>query len=738
MSTILKNLNPAQREAVLHGDGPLLIFAGAGSGKTRVLTHRIAHLIRERGVSPWRILAVTFTNKAAKEMRARVEALVGGSVARDMWLGTFHAMCARVLRIEADAAGLDSDFTVYDGADQTTLVKECLKELGLGENTNVKPGAILGLIGKAKENLIGPEAYRRHYGSSPMEDIAGRVYRLYQERLHANNALDFDDLIMQAVLLLRREPAVLEKYSSRFEHVLVDEYQDINNGQYELVKLLAGGHRNLCVVGDDDQSVYGWRGANVRLILRFETDYPDAAIVKLEQNYRSTANILEAAHAVVSRNRSRREKKLWTEADAGEPIRLHAANNEREEAMWVAERILNDRAQEKRRWQDFTILYRTNTQSRIFEEVFVKYRIPYRIIGGLRFFERKEVKDIVAYLRLALNPHDAVSLRRVINVPQRGIGATSFGRIEAFASKESLSLFDACRLVESIPDVQTRTKRAVAGFVSLVDRLRAASETLPVTDLARLAMEESGYLAMLQEDRSLESRTRHDNLMEFLAAAKDFSTGGEENALRGFLENVSLMSDADEVAEDDDAVVLMTLHTAKGLEFPVVFMVGMEEGILPHIRSLTDEDELAEERRLAYVGITRARERLFMTFAFTRQMFGSYQTNVPSRFLADIPDSVVEGRPPRGLSAPWSGETRSGRSIWEQMQKSDVNGPKPQRPASGADSPFKVGTKVRHAKFGEGTVVAVSGSGDDAQVSVAFPGDGIRKLLVSMAKLERV
>jgi DNA helicase-2/ATP-dependent DNA helicase PcrA len=738
MSSILENLNPAQREAVLHGDGPLLIFAGAGSGKTRVLTHRIAYLIRERGVSPWHILAVTFTNKAAKEMKGRVEALVGGSVARDMWLGTFHAMCARILRVEADAAGLNSDFTIYDTGDQTAIVKECLKELGLGENQNVRPAAILGLISKAKENLIGPEAYRRHYGGSPMEDIAARAYRMYQERLLENGALDFDDLIMQAVLLLRRNTEVLAKYSERFRYVLVDEYQDINNSQYELVKLLAGGHRNLCVVGDDDQSVYGWRGANVRLILRFETDYPDAAIVKLEQNYRSTANILEAAHAVVSKNRSRRDKKLWTEAGAGELIHLHAANNEREEAMWIAERILDGRAREKRRWQDFTILYRTNFQSRVFEDVFLKYRIPYRIIGGLRFFERKEVKDIVAYLRLALNPHDAVSLRRVINLPQRGIGATSFGRIEAFASTAGISLFDACRQVESIPDVQTRTKRAVAGFVALVDRLRAASETLPVPDLAKMAMEESGYLDMLREDRSQESETREENLMEFLSAARDFGRGGEDDSLRAFLENVSLMSDADEMTEDDDAVVLMTLHTAKGLEFPVVFMVGMEEGVFPHNRSLTDEDELAEERRLAYVGITRARERLFMTFAFTRQMFGSCQTNAPSRFLADIPDSVLKGRPPRTIAAPWSGGPRTGPSIWEQMQKKSVEGPRPARPAPVGDSPFKVGTKVRHAKFGEGTVVAVSGSGDDAQVSVAFPGDGIRKLLVSMAKLERV
>ncbi|HEY3268135.1 MAG TPA: DNA helicase PcrA [Armatimonadota bacterium] len=741
MATILDNLNPAQRDAVLHGDGPLLIFAGAGSGKTRVLTHRIAHLISERNVTPWQILAVTFTNKAANEMKSRIEALVGGAVARDMWVGTFHAICARLLRYDGDKNGLDPRFTVYDDSDQIALVKECLKELDLADNKNIQPRAILSLISKAKEKLIPSEQYRRHFGGGHMEDIAGSVYRLYEERLSANNALDFDDLLMQAVLLLRARPEVLEKYAERFRYVLVDEYQDINTAQYHLVKLLASRHRNLCCVGDDDQSIYGWRGANVELILAFERDYPDARVVKLEQNYRSTGNILSAAHAVVSKNRTRKEKKLWTESEAGEKIQLFAAQSEREEAMWVGERIREYHAGTKRCWwKDFAILYRTNAMSRVFEDVFMAYKIPYRIVGGLRFYERKEVKDLVAYLRVVGNTSDSVSLRRVVNVPPRGIGATSFGRVEEFAARNGISLFDACARASEIDGVIPKTRAAITNFVSIIRTLQVDAETRTITELARKAMDDSGYLAHLKQDKSTEAQARVENLMELLTVTQEFESRGTDGSLSAFLESVSLMSDIDEAPENEDAVVLMTLHSAKGLEFPIVFLVGMEEGIFPHIRSLNDQNGLEEERRLAYVGITRARSELFMTYAFRRQVFGSSQANAVSRFVGDVPPELInDRRPGQSLAPPWRGEPRTGPSLWEQMQQRSVSGPPPApSPRPTPATPFKPGRKVKHAKFGEGTVVDVKGAGDDLQVTVAFPEAGVRKLMLAYAKLELI
>lgn len=740
MSDILQNLNPAQQDAVRHGAGPLLIFAGAGSGKTRVLTHRIAHLISEHDVSPRRILAVTFTNKAAQEMKTRVEALVGDDLARDMWIGTFHAICSRLLRYDGAQNGIDPAFVVYDDSDQMVVVKECLKDLGLADHKHINPRAVLSLISKAKEQLIIPEQFSRHFSSSPLEDIAGSVYRLYQEKLFENTALDFDDLIMQAVLLLRAQPDVLAKYQDRFEHILVDEYQDINNAQYHFIKLLAARHRNLAVVGDDDQSIYGWRGANVALILAFERDYPDARVIKLEQNYRSTSTILNAAHAVVAKNRSRKAKKLWTEQGEGERIRLFAAHSEREEAMWVAERILDARAGKKRAWRDFAILYRTNAQSRVFEDQFLAYKIPYRIVGGLRFYERKEVKDIIAYLRLILNPNDAVSLRRVINVPPRGIGATSFGRVEGHASARGISLFQACEQVSEIQGVIPKTRNAIQAFVALIHSLRHEAAVLNVHDIAAKTMEASGYLDMLRKDKTPEAQARLENLMEMLTVTQEFQGQNGDQSLTHFLEGISLKSDADDAPEDEDAVVLMTLHSAKGLEFPVVFLVGMEEGIFPHIRSLNEDKELEEERRLAYVGITRAREELYMTYAYARQVFGSAQANAVSRFVGEIPPELVDDRRPGATKpAPWAGEPRTGPSLWEQMQKRNVSGPA-SRPAPGknAAAAFRVGERVRHAKFGDGLVVSVHGSGDETQVSVAFANAGLKKLLLAYAKLEKI
>jgi DNA helicase-2/ATP-dependent DNA helicase PcrA len=738
MPSILDNLNPAQRDAVLHYEGPLLIFAGAGSGKTRVLTHRIASLIAVHGVRPWNILAVTFTNKAAGEMKSRIKALVGESVAREMWVGTFHSICARILRYDGDKNGIDGNFVVYDDADQISVVKQCLKDLGLADNKAIAPRAVLSLIGRAKEKLVIPEEYSRHFGGSYMEDIAGSVYRAYQEKLFAANALDFDDLIMQAVLLIRARPDVLEKFADRFRFILVDEYQDINNPQYQLIKLLASKHRNLCCVGDDDQSIYAFRGADVALILAFERDYPDATVVKLEQNYRSTGNILAAAHAVVSKNRGRKEKKLWTAQEGGARIALFAAQSEREEAMWVAERI-TAACSSGRTWHDFAVLYRTNAQSRIFEDVFMSYRIPYRIVGGLRFYERKEIKDIVAYLRLALNPSDSVSLRRVVNLPPRGIGATSFGRIEQFSAQNGISLFEACERVGEIVGVIPRTRTAAAGFVSVVRALRQEAETMDVHDLVATALDTTGYVKWLKEDQTEESKTRIENLMELLTVTQEFQQRSEDRSLRAFLEGVSLMSDIDEAPEQEDAVILMTLHSAKGLEFPAVFLVGLEEGLFPHMRSLEDKESLEEERRLAYVGMTRAREELFLTYAFSRQVFGMTQNNPASRFIRDVPAELLDDRrSAKTAAAPWAGSPRTGPSLWEQMKNRNVSGPAPRMERPVAPSPYRVGQKVKHPKFGTGVVVTAQGSGDDAQVTVAFPDAGIRKLLLAYAKLEAV
>lgn len=739
MPSILDNLNSAQRDAVLHHEGPLLIFAGAGSGKTRVLTHRIAHLIADHGVSPWNILAVTFTNKAANEMKERIEKLVGSSVAREMWVGTFHAICSKILRIDGNKNGLDRNFVVYDGSDQTAVIKRCLKDLGLSDNKNIQPSAVLHLISRAKEKLVIPEQFSHHFGGSPMEDIAGSVYRLYQEELFSSNALDFDDLIMQTVLLLRAQPAVLEKYQEKFRHILVDEYQDINKAQYELIKCLAAKHRNLCCVGDDDQSIYRFRGANVGLILAFDRDYPETTVVKLEQNYRSTGNILDAAHAVVAKNETRRDKKLWTEQAAGEKLRLFAANSEREEAMWVAERMQDGRAAKGREWRDFAVLYRTNAQSRQFEDVFLSYRIPYRIVGGQRFYERKEVKDIVSYLRLALNPAEAVSLRRVSNVPPRGIGQTSFGRVEEFATRNGITLFEACERVDEIQGVIPKARAGVAAFVEIVRRLSREMETLSVRDLTAKAMEISGYLDMLRAEKTTEAETRIENLQELLTATQEFEQYSEDKSLRAFLEGVSLMSDLDAAPEDENAVVLMTLHSAKGLEFPVVFMVGMEEGIFPHSRSAEDKDELEEERRLAYVGITRAREELYLTHALSRLVYGMQQMNRVSRFVNDIPSEVLDDRrASHAVPPPWANQPRTTPSLWEQMQKRNVTGPARRTATPDNATPFKVGQKVRHAKFGTGVIVTAQGAGDDAQVSVAFPDAGVKKLLLAYAKLEKI
>jgi DNA helicase II / ATP-dependent DNA helicase PcrA len=1099
-SPLLDGLNPTQREAVLYGDGPLLLFAGAGSGKTRVLTHRIAHLILERGVRPRNVLAVTFTNKAAKEMRERLEKLVGSGATKELWAGTFHSTCARLLRERGDSIGLPRDFVVYDDDDQLTVIKECLHQLNL-DDRQYAPRAVLSFISRAKEKLIEPEHFKEHF-SGLFENVVARIYTLYQEKLSLNHALDFDDLIGKAVRMLQQREDVREYYQNKFKYVLVDEYQDVNMSQYKLTQLLSDGTRNICIVGDDDQclppatpisvpngfaaietleagdfilatggdatlkpalvsrvhkshysgdmfeiktdgvqlrgtpghrvfarlsaapgqeryfvylmyrsdrgyrvgmtkasrrgwkggeamdqvgfivrsnqehadkmwilksvstfgearfweeffaaryglptmvfhstgrstlmggdewierlydsldteaaakrlmeelhlesnfphhrpqggarrqsvtftmfggyrtsrtmrlgdhriqwcarrpdlaeklqeegfpvrpsklsgfkmetcrvdyrdavqlarraaaagdmevsyrarvagetyqicplshvhpgmhilveengiltdrevqsvekhsydgpvydlevddyhcyvsggmlvhnSVYGWRGADIEIILGFESDYPDAKIIKLEQNYRSTKTILEAAYAVVSRNRGRKDKKLWTQNPDGEAVLVWEAMNEQEEAVYVAQVVREALEEGTRRYSDFAILYRTNAQSRVLEEVFINYRIPYQIVGGVRFYERREIKDLMAYLRLIHNPFDSVSLKRIVNVPTRGIGATSWARIEETAQRRGVSLWDAIADLEGI-DLKPSIRKAIQGFTALIVSLRSRREQPSVTKLVEAILEETGYKRILEADKTVEAQSRLENVQELLTVTQQFEHTSEDPTLRGFLEQTALIADIDSLGgEGADAVVLMTLHSAKGLEFPEVFLVGLEESIFPHFRTLQDDKSLEEERRLAYVGITRARERLHLTFAARRTIFGNIQINPPSRFVRDIP--LEHLAVPAGGRIPGFARTRqrelhsyTGGPAAGKSAATPATPPKPTTPVGGA-SPFKPGEKVKHAVFGQGVVVGCTGMGDDAQVTVAFPNVGVKKLVAGYARLEK-
>ncbi len=736
-STLLDGLNPTQREAVLYGDGPLLLFAGAGSGKTRVLTHRIAHLILERGVRPRNVLAVTFTNKAAKEMRERLEKLVGPGAGKELWAGTFHSTCARLLRERGESIGLPRDFVVYDDDDQLTVIKECLHQLNL-DDRQYAPRAVLSFISRAKEKLIEPDNFKEHF-TGFFENVVARIYTLYQEKLTLNHALDFDDLIGKAVRMLQQREDVREYYQNKFKYVLVDEYQDVNLSQYKLTQLLSNGTRNICIVGDDDQSVYGWRGADIEIILGFEADYPDAKTIKLEQNYRSTKTILETAYSVVSRNRGRKDKKLWTENPDGEAVLVWEAINEQEEAVYVAQTIREALDEGTRRLSDFAILYRTNAQSRVLEEVFINYRIPYQIVGGLRFYERREIKDLMAYLRLIHNPFDSVSLKRIVNVPARGIGATSWAKIEDSAQKRGVAVWDAIADLDGL-DLKPSIRKAIQGFTALIASLRSRRESLSVTKLVETVLEETGYKRLLEAEKTVEAQSRLENVQELLSVTQQFELTSEDPTLRGFLEQTALIADIDSLGgEGADAVVLMTLHSAKGLEFPEVFLVGMEEGIFPHFRSLQDDKSLEEERRLAYVGITRAREQLHLTFAARRTIFGNIQINAPSRFVRDIPLEFLAV--PAGGRIPGFARTR------QRELHSYSGGPAQQKaPGSGGAivgggggvTPFKPGEKVKHAVFGQGVVVGCTGIGDDAQVTVAFPNVGVKKLVVGYARLEKL
>lgn len=749
---LLVRLNPSQQEAVLHKDGPLLIFAGAGSGKTRVLTHRIAYLVGRHGIRPRNILAVTFTNKAATEMKERLQRLLGLEATKEMWVGTFHATCARMLRERGKDIGLEREFTVYDDGDQITLMKECLSQLNL-DDRQYAPRAVLSLISKAKEKLIAPADFGTHF-HGVFEGVVSKLYTLYQEKLTQNRAVDFDDLIMLSVRLLEQREDTREYYQNKFRYVLVDEYQDINNAQYRLVSLLSGKWGNFCVVGDEDQSVYSWRGADISIILRFDRDFHDAKVIKLEQNYRSTQTILDAAYSVVKNNRGRKDKKLWTENPAGDMIHLFEAMNEQEEAVFVADKVLAATQTKKRVLSDFAVLYRTNAQSRTLEEVFNNYRVPYKIVGGVRFYERREIKDLVCYLRLVQNPYDSVSLRRIINVPARGIGSGTWQKIELKAQVENLSLWEVVADLSSIEGVRATTRKAVESFVALIATARgqAGSGAWGVTKVLTEVIENTGYIRELERERTIEANTRIENIRELMTATQQFEATTEDPTLYGFLEQTALIADIDalEDADANERVVMMTLHAAKGLEFPVVFLVGLEEGVFPHSRSLQNDSELEEERRLAYVGITRAKEELFLTYATRRTIFGNTNIGTLSRFVREVPKELM--KLPRSLqnrtTFGGSGTSLSAKAVrdeysqvpesWDDARTATRAADRAKGPAAKAEAPLKIGDKAKHAVFGVGVVVSLVGSGEDAQVSIAFPNIGVKKLALSYARLEKV
>ena len=735
---LLSGLNPQQQTAVTHFGGPLLVVAGAGSGKTRVLTRRIAYLLAARDVQPYEILAITFTNKAAGEMKERVAELVGNR-AKLMWVSTFHSACVRILRQEAVRMGYSSSFTIYDQSDSLRLITLVMRDLNLDPKRYI-PRGVASVISNAKNELLGPADYR-NATQNHFEEIVAEVYAIYQQRLTAANAMDFDDLIMKTVELLQRFPEARARYRHRFKHILIDEYQDTNHAQYVLIRELVGSDlegipaAQLCVVGDADQSIYGFRGATIRNIMAFEEDYPDATTVLLEQNYRSTQNILSAANAVISLNESRKEKNLWSDAGSGVKLVGFVAENEHHEAEYVRDELYRLQREGISNYGDTAIFYRTNAQSRVFEEVFMRATIPYKVVGGVRFYERKEVKDLLAYLRVIVNPDDEVSMRRIINTPKRGIGDRAIENIEEFAKRENLSFWQALNRA-SEAGLTPKTANSISQFVALISTLRVLLEakTLPST-IAAAALEQSGLLDELRDSHDPQDEVRVENLEELVAVAEEYQErevdDGQEISLAGFLEDVALVADADEIPEGEDhggVVTLMTLHTAKGLEFPTVFLTGMEEGVFPHSRSLGEKKELEEERRLAYVGLTRARERLYLSRAEYRSSWGAPNYNPPSRFLDEIPESLIDwNRSASGFSSP------------PITRKKFTPPPLPK--ATGKQSnalQLAVGDRVSHDTFGVGTVIAVSGAGDKAEATINFGSYGDKRLLLRYAPVDKL
>jgi DNA helicase-2/ATP-dependent DNA helicase PcrA len=720
---VLAELNPAQKQAVETIEGPLLIVAGPGSGKTRVITHRVAYLIKVCGINPHHIIAVTFTNKAAREMAERLERLLG-QTAKALTLGTFHAICARILRQEGKAIGLDSRFVIYDEEDQLNLIKQALQELNL-DPKQYTPRAIQSAIKYAKSRLLTPTDYAQQT-SNYFEGVVQRVYERYQQSLTQSHGVDFDDLLMKTVQLFNDHPKVLSKYQSRYLHILVDEFQDTNITQYMLIRQLAGKYRNVCVVGDPDQSIYSWRFADLRNILSFEKDYPDARVVLLEQNYRSTKTILDVASSIISVNSRRKPKRLWTENEAGIPIAVIEAYSEDEESQFVISEI------ERLVEQNFVspgscaVMYRVNAQSRALEEAFMRYGVPYKLVGGTRFYQRREIKDIIAYLRLNHNPNDNISLARIINVPGRGIGQRTLAELSGWAKNQGMPLYSALKMVaeKKGPALTPRANYALTSFLNLIDELIAKSQELSLTGLLNAVLEGTGYKEHILNEEDGEERW--ENIQELYTVARDYNELSPDEALATFLEKVSLVSDIDELDEHVDATTLITLHQAKGLEFPVVFIVGMEEGLLPHRRSLDDPEELEEERRLCYVGVTRAQKRAYLLYTSHRSLFGGSSEAKRSRFLEDIPPNLV---------------TRKG--LWEEEEKEEEFTPVTTLYSKPALKPFstpklEIGDHVQHRVFGEGVVINCSPSKDDQEITVAFTTAGVKRLLLSLASLEKV
>ncbi len=760
--SIYDTLNKPQREAVLHTDGPLLILAGAGSGKTRVLTHRIAYLIDERGVNPWNILAITFTNKAAEEMRQRVDSLVSFG-AESIWVSTFHSACVRILRRFIDRLGYDNRFTIYDTDDQKTLMKEVCRKVDI--DTKVyKERNLLAAVSSAKNEMILPDEFELNAGGDFGQLKIAKVYREYEAQLKANNALDFDDLLVKTVQLLETQPDVLEYYQERFRYIMVDEYQDTNTVQFRLVRLLAGKYRNLCVVGDDDQSIYKFRGANIRNILDFEHEFPDAHVVRLEQNYRSTGNILNAANGVIRNNRNRKEKTLWTDNGEGEKIQLRQFDTAFDEAEYIAEDIKKE-VQEGASYNDSAVLYRTNAQSRLFEEKFIAMNIPYKIVGGINFYARREIKDLLAYLKTVDNGQDDLAVRRIINVPKRGIGLTTINRIQESADERGIGFYEALLAPDLIPGVG-RSASKLDSFAALIEYFKGQTEKESITDLLREIIEKTGYVESLEAEDKVEAESRIENIDELVnkAAAyeEDCQDRGEEASLSGFLEEVALVADIDSLDEDQDYVVLMTLHSAKGLEFPHVYLAGMEDGLFPSYMTITSDDneDLEEERRLCYVGITRAEEKLTLTCARRRMVRGETQFNKMSRFIKEIPMELIdtgnrkieegtqipvqntyshakEAFRARPFASQFSASQSSGKTTGKQPFSSLQKGSQILAGKSGSLS-YQVGDRVRHTKFGEGTVLEIKEGGRDYEVTVEFDSAGVRKMFAMFARLVKV
>ncbi|MGQ4558486.1 DNA helicase PcrA [Levilactobacillus hammesii] len=744
---LLTGMNDKQTEAVLQTEGPLLVLAGAGSGKTRVLTHRVAYLIEHNNVMPWRILAITFTNKAAKEMRERVAKLLGPD-GNDVWVSTFHALCVRILRRDADKLGYNRAFTIADTGEQRTLIKRVLQE----QNLDVKkfdPRSVLGAISNAKNALQTP-AMMREAAGNPFETTVADVYESYQRQLQANQAMDFDDLIMLTIKLFKDNQDVLGHYQDKFQYIHVDEYQDTNDAQYMLVNMLAKKYHNLCVVGDGDQSIYGWRGANMENILNFEHDYPDAHVTLLEQNYRSTKTILKAANDVIQRNVNRKKKDLWTENPEGDPISYYRGQNENDEAHYVVAKIQEEREQNHHDYGDFAILYRTNAQSRVIEETLVKANIPYTMVGGHKFYDRKEIRDVLAYLTLIANPADSMSLERIINEPKRGIGATSLTKLRDFADFNGWTELEATQNVSLATNLGARIRNAMEKFGLTIKAVQDAAATATVSDITSQLLDQTGYMAALKASKSLEAETRIENIEEFLSVTQKFDDGWDnedhdenDDRLVEFLADLALVSAQDDVEEEPAEVTLMTLHAAKGLEFPVIFLMGLEEGIFPLSRALLEDDQLEEERRLAYVGITRAQQKLYLTNAYSRMLYGRRQNNPESRFVTEIAPELLHldyseskaGLTPSRRDVPFARRTASAVAQPYHGKTGRITEPT----GTGAGKvAWSIGDKASHKKWGTGTVVKVSGTGEDAELDIAFPEQGVKRLLAAFAPIKRV